>query len=395
MMLGLVGWWSQNQPLVQRDLSRSIASDCDSIVKELISPQVAEEKLKKKAQEELELEAVYKLKNNIWNKILSAKEFENFNDMEYFKWLEIYKDSKNKLYATNPISIEQKMALIEVINSKLIPTTLTVEKTISNEVQKLNTLKLRKLQTRLKSLDLSSKLSRDDIEDFASDFMLILKGPPASLLDYFTGNKTKRMNERLMRMVQEDMLVIGLRGMSARIPEKEAYTRLERGKFLIKRFFQYKIWKFLVLPYDLPWIERVKIPEELLEKIMLDGLEKHDQELVAYLKKQNMIDHYERVRKVYKPIAFSLGFYFYYDKFNDKLEGDLSETQEEEKQKFLEEFKNLANAILESNKTTAKTKEELQEEQFERVLQSFKEKYSEEPTPEEIKEIRAKIFGNE
>lgn len=391
-MLGTLGLWTRNYTYTPSTINRTIASDCDSIVKELISPKVAEEKLKKKAQEELELEQAYKLKTSIWNKILSAKEFENFNDMEYFRWLEIYKDSKNRLSSTNPVSIEQKMALIEVINAKLINNAVGFEKNISSDIQKLNTLKLRKLQSRMKNFDLSSKLSREDIEDFASDFMLILKGPPASLLDYFSANKTARMKERIMRMIQEDTLVMGLKGMAARVPEKDGYTRLERGKYVIKRFFQYKIWKFLVLPYDLPWIERVKIPEELLEKIMMDGIEAHDQELVTHLKKQNMIDHYERVRKVYKPIAFSLGFYFYYDKFNDKLKGELSETQEEEKQRFLEEFKNLAESILESNKKTAKTQEELQQEQLERMIQNFKAKYGESPTPEELEEIRARIF---
>ena len=59
------------------------------------------------------------------------------------------------------------------------------------------------------------------------------------------------------------------------------------------------------MPYDLPWLEKVNIPEALLENIMINGLESHDKELIAYFQKQNMIDHYERFRKVYKPIVLS------------------------------------------------------------------------------------------
>ena len=363
------------------------------MIREIVSPSVEAEKIKKKASADLALEKVYKFKTTIWNKVVSAQEFESFNDIEYFRWMEIYKDAKSDLSNVNPVSIEQKMALIEVINGRLIPTAMHAEKNLSVEVQKLNALKLRKLQSHMNDFDLSSKLTRDDLENFSADLMLILKGPPMSLLDYFTANKTKRMNERLMRMVQEDMLLMGLKGIVNRIPEKNSYTSLERGRYIVKRFFQYKIWKYLVIPYDLPWFERVRIPDELLEKIMVDGLEAHDQELIAHLKSQNMIDHYERFRKVYKPIAFSVGFYFYYDKFNDKMSGKLNENQEEEKKRFLEEFKNLADSIMEANDVTVKTEDTLKEEQFARVLKAFKEKYNENPTPAEYEEMRAKIFG--
>ena len=394
MVIALFGLWSRENMPVQTNVSRSIASDCETMVKEIISPAVQEEKLKNSKALNATNEKIYKLKNSMWNKIISAHEFEHFNDKEYFRWMEIYKDGKNDLSNVNPVSIEQKMALIEVINGRLIPTALSAEKNLSVDAQKLNALKLRKLQMHMLDFDLSSKLTREDLNNFAADLLIILKGPPASLLDYFTKNKTKRMNERLMRIVQEDMLLIGLKGMVERIPEKESYTRLERGKYIVKRFFQYKIWKYLVLPYDLPWIDRVSIPEELLEKIMVDGLDAHDQELIAYLKKQNMIDHYERVRKVYKPIAFSLGFYFYYDKFSDSRSDKLNENQEEEKKKFLEEFNNLAEAIATTSDTTIKTEDTLKEEQFARVLAAFRAKYKEEPTKEEYEDMKFKIFGN-
>ena len=389
----MVALWSGQQSYTPSQVQRDIASDCDSMVRAIISPSVEAEKIKKKASADLALEKVYKFRTSIWNKIISTKEFESFNDIEYFRSMAIYKDAKRDLSNVNPVSIEQKMALIEVINGRLIPTAMNAEKNLSAEVQKLNALKLRKLQTRMRSFDLSSKLTRDDLEDFSSELMLILKGPPATLLDYFTKNKTKRMNERLMRMVQEDILLMGLKGMVERIPEKQSYSSLERGKYIVKRFFQYKIWKYLVIPYDLPWFERVKIPEELLEKIIVDGLDAHEQELIAHLKKQNMIDHYERFRKVYKPIAFAVGFYFYYDKFNDQMSGKLDENQEEEKKRFLEEFKELSDSIMEANDTTIKSEDVMKQEQFERALDSFRKKYKEEPTPQEYEEMKTKIFG--
>jgi hypothetical protein len=315
----LLGLWPKDPMNVGMNASRSIASatDCGSIVQEIINPSIEVAKKAQIAKANEATENIFKLKNTIWNKILRAHEFENFNDQSYFRWIEIYKDASNDLSKVNPVSIEQKMAMIEVINNRLMATPLYAEKNLSEEVQKLNAYKLRKLQKHLARMDLSSKLTRDHLNDFAADFMLILKGPPVSLLDYFTMNKTARMSERLMNTVQEDALVMGLKGVIARIPEKNSYTTLEEGKSLIKHVLQWKIWRLVALPANLPWMDRVKIPDELLEKILLDGLDVHNQELVEHLKKQNLIDHYERFRQAYKVVAYSIEFYVYYQKFNN------------------------------------------------------------------------------
>jgi hypothetical protein len=193
-------------------------------------------------------------------------------------------------------------------------------------------------------------------------------------------------------MVQEDILLMGLKGMVERIPEKNSYTTLERAKYNVKRFFHHKIWKYLALPYDLPWFEKVAIPDELLEKIMIDGLEAHDQELIAHLKKQNMIDHYERFRKVYKPIAFSIGFYFYYDKYNSEINPKTGEGQDEDSAKFIEFFKELSDKIMDFDTPVSSSDLDLKEEQLERMIESYRKKYKEEPSADIIKEMRAKIF---
>lgn len=362
------------------------------MVSEIISPVAQEERILRAIAANAHTEKLFKLKNTIWNKVMGPHDFEAFNDQEYFRWMEIYKDGNDEFSNINPVSIEQKMALIEVINMRLIQTKLYNEKGLTEEAQKLNLFKLRKLQSHFKYMSLDSKLTRNDLNGFAADLMIILKGPPVTLMDYFTKNKTARMNARLMRMVQEDVLLMGLKGMVERIPEKDAYTRLERGRYNVKRFFQHKIWKYLAVPYDLPWFERVNIPDELLEKIMIDGLEAHDQELIEHLKKQNMIDHYERFRKVYKPIAFSIGFYFYFDKYNSEENSKINESAEEDKAKFIEFFKDISDKVLEGAVVEEKSEADLKQEQLERMIQTYKAKYKEAPTPKLIEEMRAKIY---
>ncbi len=392
MALSLFGLWSSKNLVATKVPERSIASDCQGMVSEIISPVVQEERILLAIAANAQTEKLFKLKNTIWNKVMGPHDFENFNDQEYFRWMEIYKDGNDEFSNFNPVSIEQKMALIEVINKRLIQTKLYNEKSLTEEAQKMNLFKMRKLQSHFRYMNLTSKLTRNDLNGFAADLMIILKGPPITLMDYFTKNKTARMNARLMRMVQEDVLLMGLKGMVERIPEKDSYTRLERGKYAVKRFFQHKLWKYLAVPYDLPWFERVNIPDELLEKIMIDGLEAHDQELIEHLKKQNMIDHYERFRKVYKPIAFSIGFYFYFDKYNTEENAKTSQSTEEEKAEFIQFFKNISEKVLDVIPLEDKSDMALQEEQFERMLAAYKERYKEEPSKKVIEEMRSKIF---
>ena len=387
MAFSLFGLWSSKNIQSAKMPSRSIASlDCNDIVKKIITRDISNQVAIIPEEEKL-----FKFKNNIWNRIISTRDFDQFDDKEYFRWLEIYKDPTPEFSKLNPVTIEQKMALIEVINARLIPTPYYGEKSLTAEAQHLSTMKLKKLQRHLNGLDLSSKLTRTHLDDFASDLMIVLKGPPISLLDYFTKNKSKRMQERLMRMVQEDMLLMGLKGQIDRIPEKTYYNRLEEGKHLTKKFFQYKIWKYMVLPYDLPWLERVRIPDELMEKIIIDGLEAHNTELIGLLKQQNMIDHYERFRKAWKPVAFSLGFAFYYYRFNSDKNA-INENQEEEKKKLLLDFEHIASSLNDPEGNFHKTEDILKAQQFERVKKIYKEKNGQDPTPEELNEIRAAIF---
>lgn len=371
---------------------RAVASDCTDMATTIIQHSIPEEVLLAQSkQSAIQLEH-YRFKNSIWNKILMVREFEHFDENEYFRLLEIYKDSsgsEKKLLAMNPVSIEQKLALIEAIQLKFSH----FEKlpSVQDEIQNLNSYKLKKLERLMKNFDLNSKVTRENIEAFSSEFFLILKGPPLSLLDYFTKNKTARMNERMLRVLQEDMLIRGLKGTLERIPLRANYTATESARHYIKKVMKYKAWRILVLPYDLPWVDRIKISDELLEGILVDGLNKHEHELVAELKRQNLIDHYERFRKVYRPVAYGVGFYFYYQKFQEFMAEaqEKEDAQNEEVKKImLEYFHKLSEALA-----LEKPDQDLKEMQFQRVLQSYKDRYQQEPTSEEYQELRQKIFG--
>ena len=74
------------------------------------------------------------------------------------------------------------------------------------------------------------------------------------------------------------------------------------------------------------------------------------------------------------------------------MNGTLDEEQEEEKKEFLHEFENLSESIIEANKKPLKTELDLKEEQFDRVIKAYRVEYKSEPSEEEIKNLRLKIF---
>ncbi|MDO9181377.1 MAG: hypothetical protein Q7U04_03170, partial [Bacteriovorax sp.] len=280
--------------------TRMIASDCSELVTSII---------KTKSQNILNIENNpemakelnhYNFKNYLWKKITNISEFENFHELEYQRLLEIYKNSEKPeldLLLVNPVSIEQKLALIEAIELKF--THFQNLPSIQFEIKNLSIQKLGSLQKLMKKFDLSSELTRTNIQEFASDFFFILRGPPNKLLDYFSKNKTAKTNARMIRALEEDMLAYGLRGSIESIALKEQSSQLEKAHLFIDKFLKYKIVRFFPSLYDLPKFKNVQIPDELIEKILMDGLNEHQSELITALKKQNLLDHYENFKKVY------------------------------------------------------------------------------------------------
>lgn len=328
----------------------------------------------------------YQTKNNLWNKILTAKDFEQFDEAVYFRTLDLYANEKDITLIT-PTTIEEKIALIEVIQNRYayflgVPS-------LQDELATLNAKQLHKLLKLISKFDPTSQITREDLESFSSEIFLIMKGPPVELFEYFTQNTSTLMNKRLYRVVQEELLIKGLSSVINQFPEKSRYSLKEKARLHINRVIRNKLWRFASLPLDLPFIDHVKISDELLEKILMDGIDHHAEELISLFRKNQMIDNYERFRKAYRTIAFATAFTYFYNEQKDAV----AKKEEEKKQEFLDQFKKIAQVITSSSEAKEMTVKELKDEQFKRTLEKFKSKYKEDPTPAEYDEMRRKIYG--
>lgn len=292
-------------PLIRRD----IAADCQSSMKAFLTKSsLAPQAL---TRQELNFKNLDQMKKSVWKKINGPRDLTSFNDQEYLKWVATYKNQDQEIFNLNPKTIEQKMAILEVINHKLGLLYQNKLSNLTDEIELLSLRRLKRLEKHLKKLDLSSRVYTEDLEEYTRELFLIVKGPPLPMDNYFSKDKLQ-ISRRILRMVEEDLFRMGLKGFIARIPEKTAYSNMEKAKLFIHKALKYKITQIYFLPYKLPPSKIIKIPDALLEKILLNGLDAHEVELISFFKKQNRLDHYDNFKKLYTPIAYSLGIYYYY-----------------------------------------------------------------------------------
>jgi hypothetical protein len=265
--------------------------------------------------EQTDNKKILKMKNTVWNKIINTNQFDQFSDTEYVRWLEIYKDSLHAHASLNPVSIEQRMALIEILNAEII----------QNDKKEINDFKIKKIKKHFERLDLKSSEARKIFENYSSDLFIILKNPPKALLDYYTKNKSEKMNKSLLGVLQEDMLLIGLKGLHYRIPEKDNSQNFIHGVALVKEMFHHEKWQNVMTDENLEWFKSLNLPDALVENILVGGLNEHDHDVITHLKNNNMIDQYERFRKVFRPLSHLFGTYYYYEKFHKTDASDFNQ----------------------------------------------------------------------
>lgn len=355
---------------------RMIASDCDDAIKLILQNYFVPKTIPSTPTTTLE--------TRLWEGIKNPRDFESFDEDKYLLALDYYKNKDLQKYSIPPKTLEEKMALIESIQLKF--TRNSSIPSIQEESETLKKAKYKRLQKLFKKFNLDSNLTRDYLSDFSSELYLILKGPPTSVFDYLNKDKTVLMSERYMRILQENMLTYGLSRVVHDFPGKEE-TKLMKVRLFLKKIGKYKIWRYASLPYALPEVSNPVLSDALLEKILLDGLDAHNKDFIIELKNMQLIDHYDRFRKVYRNVAFTVLMYYIYLETMEQRERN----EKEAKDKILKGIESLSTNLPEVEQ---RSEEELKEIQMQRVLKDFRAKYKEEPTADEFIQLHKQIFGH-
>lgn len=306
---------------IQKNLpSRDIATDCNETIK-LFFEIKGESKTAKEILQ-------YQKREKIWYEFNDIHELQKFKILKYKQAHAFYTKNIDKATLKNPDSLEERIALIEVLTAKLshLPNA-------QQSLKELNLKQIKRLNSLLKKYDFSHPLYRNKMRDFTAEFYAILYGSPKPIKELL---RTSNVNyeTRVIRLLQENLMANGLEGLIQKIPVEQNIKNIHKARLFIEQLFKYRIIQLAAfLPYYLPSFSPIVIEEKLLKKMLLEGIDKHEKELKAVFKKQNRIDDYDSFRKIYTPIAYSIGIYVYYNVITDKVIPYLQEKIDTEKVK--------------------------------------------------------------
>lgn len=287
-------------------VDRSIASDCSESIKLFFE--------KKFETKTTTIITDYQTRTKTWHEFNDIHELQKFEIQKYKSAYHYYLKNSDQKSFKNPESLEEKLAFIEVLTLKLNLLSKT-----QNNLEELNLKQIKKLNSLFKKYDFSHPLYRNKMHDFTAEFYAILYGSPKAMKDLF---KTSNIDYevRVIRLLEENLLSNGLEGMVEKIPLKQNIKTIHKARLLVEKLFKYRMIQLAAfLPYYLPNLSPIVIEEKLLKKMLLEGIDKHEKELKAVFKRQNRMDDYNNFRKIYTPIAYSIGVYVYYNTITEKV----------------------------------------------------------------------------
>jgi hypothetical protein len=148
----------------------------------------------------------------------------------------------------------------------------------------------------------------------------------------------------------------------------------------ISLVFEHPFIQVMMLPWVLPKIRNEQISIELLEKIMLEGLDPFLPELAAIAKKEGRIQSYQKVRAYYTPLVLSIAFalHFYLTK---------QELEKETEAQFDAILEALMRQSDQLEQELPKLDSKIVESAIAEALKDFERHWGEPPTEEEKSKI--------
>lgn len=332
--------------------------------------------------QELTQENVQKIKNTYWNKIIHPKEFESFNKMKYFRWVEYYRKNNKDLIHIAPKEIEQKLAIIEIFNS------LDTKSTKSHKI----------LEDSLNKYLTDDELNLKNIQLFVVDFSFILKSPPPQILQYFIASKETFSSEQFYNFAVKDFLYMGASEIFRRVMKIENLSiSLTDLDAIAKNYFTQDNWKSLLNQNEHYWLKRANIPSELIKDTYLKGFNNNKNKLHQHFADnafQGQMPQFENIFKnVYLGVTLSILKNHY---LNNSQDGSIPKRNPASvsPSTFFENYIKFFRFQTETDaKNTADSN--IRYIQLERSLKDFKDKFKEIPNQQEYSYIYDKIFKSE
>jgi|GEM_PF-1875106 hypothetical protein len=249
----------------------------------------------------------------------------------------------------------------------------------------------RQVRSILKHQVLGNAISEREVARLATELSGLLFGKRDIVDNYIFKSKDQRTKDGFINLMNEKILREGLlQAWGGYSPQKVgALAGIVKGlrwtndKLIFVNEMMFRTP--LVLPFFLPKFKTKDISDALIQKVLLDGADKHIEEIRVAMKVQNYAEAYNTFRKLYAPIVMGTVLtvatvisYIQAQELNDQMV--------DKQLKSLEQM----HSDLEK---VGDAKNEIIEKAYQGAQAEFIEKWGEAPNAEEAAQLRNKIIN--
>ncbi len=250
--------------------------------------------------------------------------------------------------------------------------------------QSLSWNKRRQLRSLVNSIKFEKMPSEFAVEQATIRLANLLFGKKERPTNYVLKNQSDRESATATTLIKEQLLQEGFIKTWADHKDPASISRVSKAMDKVWKFQQSKFMKVIALPYFLPKIKDREIPQELIFKVLRDGMKTHKEEIRVAMKAQNYVQGYNTFRRIYSPVLMSILFVVLLQDAQENYQ----KMVDDQVNQFVEDLRK-QKEVLESQLPDAKKEEAAAA--YNRVVENFIAKWGEPPTEAESAKIRADI----
>lgn len=263
-----------------------------------------------------------------------------------------------------------------------------------NQPQKLNMIKWyknKKLRNLLLSYQITDFKTPKQLNHYILELTVQLWGRSRTVDDYLFKTPDQREYAAIEFHIKEQILKNGITQTWQDFFNEHDLNRLQKFRYQISSIWnQPTLNRFKkILPlifFNLPEMPNQVIPDSLIVQVLYDGIDTHLNELKYYYRSQNKIDTYNLARKMFQPIIMATLFVVSYDFASKEIERQ----QQDQVKEVISSLNTSSDKIISS---VTHNKQEIFEATMQAVLTEFKQKWGEDPTPEEYEKLKSKVIN--
>lgn len=325
-----------------------------------------------------------------WKRVFSRESILSFDMAVYKQWQrELLLDQKTAEDVFRSDVFEAKVALLDKVN--MLSRERFSAQDMATAIENLGLLKQRTFAKLINKWNLTKGIDQQFISEFSQDIFWSLRGAQSRNLDYLTMKPSTRAKVQQERWLHSQILEKGLIGLVSEMPA--ATPSLKNGLHSnLKKFWNLSLFRaFALTKLSLPGLNDKQITPELLNKIILHGIEPYRKELESEFHAQSRRNLYEVLRGKIIPVAM-VAFAMHLS-FSTAQVGEIKHLTLEEKQRIAEIARESGRIVDSGQQALSEVRAESRKIRYERTLQLLAEKWGgRNPTPEELSYLVGKIW---